>query len=267
MPLNPVVEDINEVEETLRPYYKETEKGFILDVQESNGYALENVQGLRSALSKERGRAQEFEKRSSQFSELGDMSPAEIKQALEELNTLKQLDPSKEADKIAEQKLKSFQEQMTKKHQTEVGTVKQSADRYKNQLQSLLIDDAAKNAILAAGGNDKTIAYMLPTVKASLSLRETENGFMTQVIDSNGHPQIGDSNGNPMTVTQLVEQLKSQELWSGAFPGRQRSGGGKQSDATGGTPTSGIKRSEMTNSEKASFIATNGREAYFKLKP
>ena len=267
MSLTPIVQDINEVEESLRPYYKETEKGFMLDVQESNGYALENVQGLRSALSKERGRAQEFERKTSQYSELGDMTPSDIREALEELNSLKQLDPNKEADKIADQKLKSFQEQMTKKHQTEVGTAKQAADRYKGQLQGLLIDDAAKNAILAAGGNEKTIAYMLPTVKASLSLRETENGFMTQVIDSSGNPQIGDSNGNPMTVSQLVEQLKSQELWSGAFPGRNRSGGGKQSDSAGGTPTTSIKRSDMTSDEKSLFVKEHGKAAYFKLKP
>lgn len=262
MPLLPIVEDINQVEESLRGHYKQTDKGFMLDIQPANGYGLEDVSGLKSALSKERAKAQELEKKMSNFS---NYDPSDLQDKLSRLEQLESLDPSKEADKIAEAKLKSLQDQMSTKHKKEIESLQGSSDKYKTQLKNLLIDDAAKNAILSAGGDERTITYMLPHVKSQLSLQETENGFMTQVVDGNGYPQVGDSNGNPMTINQLIENMKSQDLWSGAFPGRNKSGGGRSSDATGGTPSAGLKRSSMTTAETSAYVKKYGREAYFKL--
>lgn len=266
MPLDPIVEDISSVDESVRGFYKESEYGYVLDVAPKNGFALENVEGLKSALGKERAKAQTYESKLKGFSELGDLDASTIQEKLERLNQLEQLDPTKEADKIAEAKLKSFQEQMASKHQKELGSIQSSAEKYKAQLKNLLIDDAAKSAILSAGGNEKTVAYMLPHLKAKLSLQETENGFMTQVVDQQGNPQIGDSSGNPMTINQLVESMKQEELWAGAFPGRNKNGGGRPSDANGGMPGAKVNKSEMTAREKSAYIAKYGLDAFAKLK-
>jgi len=268
MSLKSKVNNIDEVDENVRGFYKETDNGFILDVEANDGYALEDVGGLRSALSKERALKQEAEKRAGQYSKLGDLDADTIEQKLNRLQELEALDPTKEADKIADAKLKSLQEQMSTKHQKELEALKGEAGKYQSQLNRVLIDDSAKSAILAAGGDADTVTFMLPYVKESLRLRDAGEGFITEVVDANGHPQIGDSNGNPMTVGQLVESMKSQATWSKAFPGKNKSGGGRSSDITGGTSgTSGVKRSEMTTKEKSAYVATHGQQAYFKLKP
>ncbi|QDP62313.1 MAG: hypothetical protein Unbinned8472contig1000_13 [Prokaryotic dsDNA virus sp.] len=267
MPLDPIVEDINEVDESVRGFYKETDNGFMLDVQPKNGFALENVEGLKSALGKERATASELKSKMNKYSALGDTDPSELLSELESLRSLKDLDPNKEADKIAQSKIDSVQKQLVSKHTKELEQIQGSASKYKSQLQKVLIDDAAKSAIIAAGGDERTVAYMLDTVKKQLTLSETENGFMTQVVDQNGHPVIGDSNGNPQTLKGLVEAMKQDELWMGAFPGRSKSGSGRSSDSAGaGKPASGLKRSDMTSSEKSAYIRQHGREAYLKLK-
>ena len=52
--LDAFVESIESVDEALRGEYKQVEGGFQLDVKPTNGFALENVEGLKSALGKER---------------------------------------------------------------------------------------------------------------------------------------------------------------------------------------------------------------------
>lgn len=266
MPLIPVVEDINQVDENLRGHYKQTDQGFVLDVQPTNGYSLENVAALKSALGKERATAQELSRKIGAFASLGDLDPSDISQRLEELEKLKQLDPNKEADKLAEAKFKSVQEQMTSKFTKELTSSKTEAEKYKNELKKLKVDDAARQAIIAAGGDDTTAMIMMPHVKARLSLQETENGFMTQVLDLNGHPAIADTAGTPMSVQQLVEEMRSEPSWAKVFPGRNRSGGGRPSDSNGGTPNlSKVNLATMSRQEKMALEKQIGSDEYRKL--
>lgn len=49
--LDPIVEKIDAIPEPLRPFYKQQDGGkFVLSVKQSEGYALENVAGLRATL-------------------------------------------------------------------------------------------------------------------------------------------------------------------------------------------------------------------------
>jgi hypothetical protein len=48
------VSDINDIDEGLRDHYKQEGEGWILDVEAQEGFALENIQGLRNALQAER---------------------------------------------------------------------------------------------------------------------------------------------------------------------------------------------------------------------
>lgn len=265
MALEPIVESLDSVPEAVRAEYKEVQGTgkFILDVVPKEGYALENIEGLKSALSKERGQVGELSNRLQAF---GELDPQDLKQKLAKLQELETLDPVKEADKIAEAKAKSQIDQVVAKHREELGKVNGNVEKYKTQLQKLLVDDAAKAAILSAGGNEKTIAYMLPEIKRHLSLTENQDGtFITQVRDEFGNPRIGDATGSAMTVGQLVEELKGTELWAPAFPGKNKSGGGRPSDNSGGTPGGAKKKAKMSPSERSQYIKEHGLENFLKL--
>lgn len=257
MPIEPIVESLENVDEALRGLYVEKGEGkFVLDVTPKGGYELANTEGLKSALGKERARAAELEGRTKAF---GDLDPQDIKFKLQRLQELENIDPSKEADKLLEAKLKSIQEQMSAKHKAELQAKEELLGKNQNYLKKMLIDDAAKSAIVKAGGNERTLTYLLPHVINSLSIQETENGFITQVRDEYGNPRIGDSNGSAMTVEQLVIEMKGKDLWGPAFPGTDKSGGGMPSNTQGGTPTSNqkIDPSKMSPKEKSAFIAAN----------
>lgn len=256
MPLDAVVTSLDGVDDSIKGLYVQNQEGkFVLDVKPSAGYALENVDGLKSALQKERGRAKELETR---VSSLGDIDPTEVQSKLQRLAELESLDPAKEADKLAETKIQAKVEQMAQKHQKDLQGVQGEVQKYKGQLQKLLIDDVAKSAILAAGGNERTVAYMLHDVKSKLAIEESENGFMTTVMDEHGNPRVGDSMGSPMTAQGLVEEMKATDLWAGAFPGRTKSGGGTSpTTKTGGMPQ-GKKWSDLSTAEKTAAIKEHG---------
>lgn len=256
MPLDAVVDSLDGVEDSVKSLYVQNQEGrFVLDVKPTSGYALENVEGLKSALQKERGRAKELETR---VSSLGDIDPTEVQSKLQRLAELESLDPAKEADRLAETKVQAKVEQMAQKHQKDLQGVQGEVQKYKGQLQKLLVDDVAKSAILAAGGDERTVTYMLPHIKSQLAIEESENGFMTTVMDEHGNPRVGDSMGSPMTVQGLVEEMKSTDLWAGAFPGRKKSSGGTpQPTRTGGTPQ-GKKWSDLSTAEKTALIREHG---------
>lgn len=256
MALEPVVDSIDDLPEAIQSEYKQTEEGnYILDVTPKNGYALENTAGLKKALGAERQKASQYEKQISAF---GDLDPSDLQTKLERLQELEQIDPSQEADKLLETRLKSIQDQMSSKHKKELDGVVSKYSKTEQHLQKLLIDDAAKSAIIKAGGNEKTLAYMLPNVINQLSIQENDTGFSTQVRDEFGNPRIGDAQGSPMSVEQLVLEMKTLDLWQGAFPASGQSGGGIPPKAQGGTPTgSNVDITKMTNSEKSKFIAEN----------
>lgn len=256
MALDAVVESLDVVDESVKGLYVQNQEGkYILNVKPTAGYSLENVDGLKSALQKERGRAKDLETR---VSSLGDIDPTEVQAKLQRLAELESLDPAKEADKLAETKIQAKVEQMAQKHQNDLKGVQSQVEKYKGQLQKLLVDDVAKNAILAAGGDERTVTYMLPHIKAQLAIEETEGSFLTTVMDEFGNPRVGDSMGSAMTVQQLVEEMKSTDLWAGAFPGRKKSGGGTSpTTKTGGMPQ-GKKWSDLSTAEKTAAIKEHG---------
>ena len=83
-------------------YTKLDDGRFRLNVEASDGYALEDISGLKSALSKERANRESLERK---VSDLGDLDPAEARKAMQELEELRQLDPRAEADKLAQAKI------------------------------------------------------------------------------------------------------------------------------------------------------------------
>ena len=54
MPLKSIINSLDDVEELHRPFYREDAGRHVLDVESVDGFALENVNGLKTALSTER---------------------------------------------------------------------------------------------------------------------------------------------------------------------------------------------------------------------
>jgi hypothetical protein len=109
------------------------------------------------------------------------------------------------------------------------------------QLNSELVTRAAVQAISGAKGN---VDLLLPHVTSQLQMQQNGENFVVRVVGRDGRERVGGPNGEPMTISQLVESMRSQDAFAPAFAastpgGAGASSGGKSSG--GGTPARAIK--------------------------
>lgn len=228
MPLQAVVDSLDSVDEKYQGLYVEQDGKYVVDIAPSAGFELADVSGLKGALGKERKRADKAE---STLKKWGDKNPDDVEAALSKLEELNSFDPNKEAEKIAEQKLRSREEQLLKKHAEQVSGFEGKVHNLTSQLENVLVKSAAVEAISKEKGS---VDLLLPHVRNSIRVSISDEGsFNYEVVDGMGNPRIGDTKGTPMTIHQLVQEMKSSDTFAVAFQGSGRSGGGMPPQVTG----------------------------------
>lgn len=247
MTLQLTVDDLDGVDEGLRGFYVEKDGKYQLDVA-----GVEDTGGLKSALQKERASRSELEKQTKAWASLG-KSPeeiAELVKAAEQAETTK-------AEKAGEwDKLKA---QMNDSHAKAIADKDNEIGNMRKALETHLVDAQATAAIAAAKGVPE---LLLPHVKSHVKVSDENGNYTVAVVDAKGDPRVN-GKGEPLTIADLVEEMKQSEIFGRAFEGSGHSGSGKlPSNAGGGTTT---KRSQMTASDKADFIEKHGQEAFLKL--
>lgn len=232
------VDKLDDVEEAQRGLYVEREGKFELDV--------DGVPELRSALKTANREAQNYR------TKYKDIDPEEHRSMVTELAELR--------EKAGPEALEAIKAQMNSAHGRELDKLRKKTDAMRGQLEASLIEGAATAEVLALKGAP---ALLLPVVKKRTRLVEGDDGvFAVQVIDDKGQPSVrGD--GTPRTIKELVEELRADESYGRAFDGSGSAGSGMGGGGGGGRATK--KRSEMSVTEKADFIAKNGEKAYFRL--
>lgn len=263
MALKAIVEKLDDIPEAIRGEYKEFDladgkKAFRLDVTATNGYELEDVSGLRGTLSKEMTKRKNLEKEVEKYK---DIDPDRAREALAKLEEFENIDPTKEADKIANTKFEAAKAQLLKKHSDEMNGEKTKSSKYRTKIDRLMIDSVAKSAIADLKGS---IELLLPHIQTQTRVVEDGEDFKVEVIDKDGNVRIGNSQGQPMTIKELVTEMRNSETFGRAFEGDGQSGGGKRhGNGGGGSPT--LKRSQMTAKEKADYQREHGQAAFLKL--
>lgn len=262
MAIKSILDNLEGVEESHKPLYKESNGKYILDVEPVGGYALEDVSGLKNALQSERATRQKEAQRLKAF---GDKDPEAVRAALEELESLKGQtgDLDSKAAALAESKVK----QIVEKHQRELATFGETHKTLRSKLETVMVDQNLASAIRGAGGDESTVRVLMPHLKGQVRLREIDGDYVPEVIDpSTGHARIGDSQGSLMNLSQLVGEFKNDPVFSGTFPGSGRSGGGTASSSNsrskGGFPS---KKSDFTMTQKMDFIEKHDAMTWLNL--
>lgn len=225
MALKAVLTSLDAAPEALREHYAEKDGKFYLSVDAVDGYALEDVTGLKSALGAERTKREQLEASVVKFK---DLDPDKARAALTELEELKKIDPSKEADKIASSKFEAAKAQLLEKHGEEIGTREERIGKLTGAVDKLVRQAAATAAIAEAKGS---IELLLPHVLSSTRVKETEDGdFVVEVVDAKGNVRIGDAKGSPMDLKGLISEMRASDTYARAFDGDGHSGTGKEAD-------------------------------------
>jgi hypothetical protein len=126
-------------------------------------------------------------------------------------------------------------------------------------LERRLVDAEATSALAAAKGSPKVL---LPHIKAHVRVVQEDGEYVVQVVDSKGNQRIGDAKGSPMTIAQLVEEMKEDPDFARNFDGTGSSGGGasKSNGGAGGA----VRQIASTNSPD--FLANLSGIAGGKVK-
>ncbi len=120
-------------------------------------------------------------------------------------------------------------------HNTKVEGLEAENKGLRGDFQERFLHAEAVDAISAAGGRTKVL---LPHIESQLSLIKGEDGkHRVRVVDAEGKVRIGGDQGLPMTIGQLVGEVRDDEEFMQNFDGTGSSGGGASKSSAGGGGT------------------------------
>lgn len=216
----------------LQAEYSSTDNDmFLLDVNSVDGLALEDVSGLKSALSKEKSNVKNAEQRLQLF---GDLDAVEAKSALAKVSEMANWTPE---EKVKEQ-IEAREKQLVDKYNADQKKLTEDRDDLQKQLEGQLIEGAALMALTEHKGNP---TFLLSHIKDNTSIERGSDGkFVAQVLDQAGHTRLSNETGNnsPMTIDEFVSSMKSEDRFKAAFEGSGAAGIGG-SGGSGGAGSSG----------------------------
>lgn len=212
------VDALDAIPEAQRGLYKEANGKFVLDV---DGY--EDPTNLKSALQKERERANTLDKQAKAWAAMG-KTPEEI-QALVEAQRKADEDKAMKGGEF--EKLK---QQIIDQHKGELAKKDERIGSLTKSLERRLIDADATAAIAGAKGIP---ALLLPHVRASVKVVEDNGDFKVQVVDSQGNPRVN-GKGEFLSIADLVDEMRQSDVFGRAFEPSGTAGGGAQGGGSGG---------------------------------
>lgn len=106
------------------------------------------------------------------------------------------------------------------------------------QLTSLLVDNAATSALGEAKGSAD---LLLPIIRNQVRVAEKDGKFLVNVVDAQNEIRYSGVTGQPMTIKELVGEMKGNATFGRAFDSEAPNGGGTKPGTTtpttpGGTP-------------------------------
>lgn len=245
-----VVDSIDSLEESVRGYYVEKDGKFVLDVD-----GIEDTSGLKNALSAERKRADAAEKQRKAWEKIG-KTPDEIAELLE----AQQQRETTEAERKGEwDKLRG---QMNERHAKELQAKDDQISSLRKSLERHLIDAQATSAIAAEKGIPD---LLLPHVQRHVRVVESDGEFSVRVVNDKGDPRVN-GKGEPLTISDLIAEMKTNQIFGRAFEGAGQSGSGTPPANGGGGNPSNKRRSDFKDEkERAAFVNQHGLAAYQSL--
>lgn len=233
-------EEYDALPEELKQHYAENNGQFNLAVTAAMGLDLINADGLKSSLQKERASVKSLITKLESFDDLDPEAARAALKTVDELGDQASVDEKIAAGlKAKEEQLQAkFQKDLdaqTAKFSTDLTAANKRADTLERQLENELVTSAATAAISKAKGS---VRLLLPVVRGMVRMEKRDDGTMAAAImDGSGNPRLSTQAGSmdPMTMDELVEELRGDNEFARGFDGSGASGGGSSNSDGGGT--------------------------------
>lgn len=229
-----VADKIDDLPEGLRSAAKQHGSTVVVESL-PEGWALEDINGLKGAITTERSARKELELRIKDFEGIED--PAAARQALEAM-TAGRLKSAKEIDE--------WKKSAEAKFATDSAKIRAQTDGLTKQLRELMVDRAAMQAIVEAGGNPK---LLMPIVRGAAKAEMAENGkFSVVLVGDDGKELMTRAAGSsaPMGFAEFVHTLRDSADFKSAFAGSGVGGSGSN-HAAGGSARGGSNNGPLSS--------------------
>lgn len=220
---NKQVDNLEKVPTDFRGLYKEIEGKYTLDSDNAGvKSAVAAIISLNESLKKARTDAKNNKVDLSPLKDFG-ASPAEI---LEAFNS-KIEEISKKTGKGSEdvqRQVEKIKAELAEAHAKEVKAHSARGDALKGQLYALMVSNSAISALAEAGAIDSDLA--LPFLEKQVKVEEEDGKFTVYVKDNAGDIRYSGASGSPMTIKELVAEMKGQDKYKPLFKSEAPRGGG-----------------------------------------
>lgn len=242
------VESIDKVPEQFRVAYAESDDGAFALQDSYKGFSTAVV-NLNKSLKASRTEAQEARKNRpdlSKFSEFGSTVDEIHTSITEKIKTLSE--QAAQGKGIDPEKIKA---DLAKGFQAERDKLTSRNDALQKQLYGLLVENAGTAAI----AEEKGVAeLLLPFIATQTRTVEEDGVFKVQVVDAAGDIRYSSVTGAPMTIKELVKEMKTNEKFARAFDSEvqtNQGGGGANAHQRRQQPAN-TDRSKMSSVDKIS---------------
>jgi len=243
------VDNIEKVPQDFRPLYVKKDDKYVLDQEDPKVKAsVSAVTGLNQAL-----KAARAEAKAKQPVDLSPLSsygtdPAGIKAKIdEELNTLK------EQLKSTTPNVEKIRESFARENAANVAKSEARADNLKKQLHRQMVVATATQAIAEAKGDAD---LLMPFVNSAIKTVEdaVTGEVKVQVVDAGGDVRYSGVTGQPLSIKELVAEMKMTDKYGKLFASETPRGGGTAPGTTR-KPTTNNGRQVAENANPISKIA------------
>lgn len=219
------VENLESVPSQFRVLYKEKDGGggFELKGDDNVKGAVEAIVGLNTALRAARAEAKAAKGSRvdlAPLAEFGD-NPAAIAEAVK--GKLDQLTADLAKGKDAKLNLDKIKAELAEAHSKDLKTKEKRIEALTGQLYTHLVESTAAQAIAEAKG---VPVLLLPFVKNRVKVVEEEGKLKVFVVDDAGDVRYSGVTGQPMSIKELIGEMKIDKQYGRLFESDAASGAG-----------------------------------------
>jgi hypothetical protein len=255
----------------VRTLYREASEGggFILDVDATGDWDLQDVGALKRSLENETQRRREARTALEAWEALK-VPISDLQKEREELAELRKIDPESEADKIVAKKVEAQLTEMQEKYREQMEAKDAETSKYKSWIENSLVRSVGQQALRDAGGSPE---LLMPIIERQSRVRWSEDQPVVEVMNEQGAARILDiSTGKLMGIVDLVDELKRSPAYGGAFSGANPQGAGVPPGTPPRTPTEAKvggdpkHRGDFADrAAKSKWIHENGLDSFMAL--
>lgn len=258
---NAVVKDIATVPEQYRSFYVQDGEQFKLADAEPVKAAVAMIGRLEASLKSERLMAKN--RKMPDLTPLKDFgeTPEQIVETFQAKLAEAQAAAKASGNEDLQRQIAKIKEDMAKAHSKDLEKYENRTKGLTGQLYTLMVENAATAAIGELKGVPE---LLLPFIKSQVKVEEQDGKYLVAVVDAQGDTRYSGVTGQPMTLKELVAEMKTNSKFQRLFDSdAPQSGTGFNPGSTNRVPMGNAGR-ELNSTEKIAAGLAKGQAAQRK---